>query len=319
MKKFILFASLFLLAGCSEVQLASHVIKRIPGVTGGQSQGTFKVGNPYKIKGVWYTPRESYNHTETGIASWYGPQFHGKQTANGEIFDMNEITAAHRTLQLPSIVRVTNLENGRSLVVRVNDRGPFSRGRIIDLSRKSAELLGFKNQGTAKVKLQLLPEESRKIAELAKQGHDTSGTELAMNDEGLAGRPGRSEISQVDLKRPSTGGRVPDPVEVEELSTPNFKGHMKGGNILPDPIVQELPVTPTNIYVQAGAFSQRANAQDLAQLLQKYANARVYPAIINGQQLYRVRLGPIYDVQGADLLLEQLAAEGQPQAIIVVE
>ena len=118
--------------------------------------GKYKVGNPYQIKGVWYYPKESFDHVETGIASWYGRQFHLKKTANGEIFDMNELTAAHRTLQMPSFVQVTNLENGRSLKLRVNDRGPFAHGRIIDVSRRAAQLLGFERQGTARVRVQIL-------------------------------------------------------------------------------------------------------------------------------------------------------------------
>ena len=93
--------------------------------------GNYKVGKPYKIMGKWYYPKEDYSYSEIGTASWYGKDFHAKYTANGEIYDMNTLTAAHRTLPLPSIVRVTNLENGRSLVLRVNDRGPFAKNRII--------------------------------------------------------------------------------------------------------------------------------------------------------------------------------------------
>ena len=106
---------------------------------------------------------EDLNYIETGIASWYGPNFHGKYTANGEIFDQNLITAAHRTLPLPSVVQVTNLENGRTISMRVNDRGPFAKNRIIDISRRGAQLLGFKEKGTAKVKVKILPDESRRI------------------------------------------------------------------------------------------------------------------------------------------------------------
>jgi rare lipoprotein A len=121
-----LLALLVFLGGCSEVELISHVAKTtMPPVRG---QGTFKVGNPYKVEGRTYYPAETYDYEETGIASWYGNEFKGKRTANGEIFDPNELTAAHRTLQMPSLVRVTNLDNGRSLIVRVNDRGPYSAG-----------------------------------------------------------------------------------------------------------------------------------------------------------------------------------------------
>src|SRR5580692_13063327 len=103
------------------------------------SNGTYKVGQPYQIEGTWYYPREQPDYDETGVASWYGPTFHGQHTANGEIFDANGISAAHRTLPMPVNVRVTNLENGKSLIVRVNDRGPFARGRIIDLSAHAAD------------------------------------------------------------------------------------------------------------------------------------------------------------------------------------
>ena len=126
--------------------------------------GTYKVGNPYQVEGKWYYPKVDLAYDERGVASWYGPNFHGKKTANGEIFDMTLISAAHKTLPMPSVVRVTNLENGRSLIIRLNDRGPFVRGRIIDLSRRAAELLGFSNKGTAMVHVRLLQDESRRAA-----------------------------------------------------------------------------------------------------------------------------------------------------------
>src|SRR5262249_62179017 len=112
------------------------------GSSGGKGvaqRGGYKVGAPYKIDGVTYTPQEEFNHVETGVASWYGPGFHGKSTANGERYDQSERTGAHRTLQMPSIVRVTNLDNGRSTGVRINDPGPFPRSRAIDLSLPPAE------------------------------------------------------------------------------------------------------------------------------------------------------------------------------------
>ena len=128
-----------------------------------QHGGTYKVGNPYKIMGKWYYPKEDYAYSEVGIASWYGEDFHAKKTANGEKYDMNTLTAAHRTLPLPSIVRVTNLENGRSLVLRVNDRGPYAKDRIIDISKRGAQLLGYQTKGTAKVRVEIMAEESRAL------------------------------------------------------------------------------------------------------------------------------------------------------------
>ena len=115
--------------------------------------GIYKVGKPYKIEGKQYTPKINKQYNNIGIASWYGEKFHYKRTANGETFDMNLLTAAHPTLPLPSIAKVTNLKNGRSIIVRINDRGPFKRNREIDLSKRAAEILRFKKQGTTKVRV----------------------------------------------------------------------------------------------------------------------------------------------------------------------
>lgn len=126
-------------------------------------EGYFKIGNPYKIYGITYTPQNYQHYDEVGISSWYGEDFHGKMTANGEIYNLNDMTAAHPTLPMPSLVRVTNLENGKSVIVRVNDRGPFAKNRIIDVSKKAANLLGFQNRGTAKVRVQLLRQETDEL------------------------------------------------------------------------------------------------------------------------------------------------------------
>lgn len=119
-----------------------------------------KIGKPYKIMGKWYTPEYDPSYEEEGIASWYGPGFHGRLTANGEEYDQEAISAAHPTLPLPSIVKVTNLENGREITVRVNDRGPFHEGRIIDLSLGAARLLGV--DGIAKVRVTYLSDETQR-------------------------------------------------------------------------------------------------------------------------------------------------------------
>ena len=116
----------------------------------------FKIGSPYKIGGRWYRPEAVSSYEETGVASWYGSSYHGRLTANGELYDMYALSAAHPTLQLPSLVRVTNLENGRSLVLRVNDRGPFVKNRLIDLSWAAARELGFERQGLARVHVSFL-------------------------------------------------------------------------------------------------------------------------------------------------------------------
>ena len=116
--------------------------------------GTYRVGKPYTVAGRVYVPEEDANYQEEGLASWYGNDFHGRLTANGEVFDMASLTAAHPTLPMPSYARVTNLRNGKSLIVRVNDRGPYHGNRLIDVSNKAAELLEFKGNGVAKVRVE---------------------------------------------------------------------------------------------------------------------------------------------------------------------
>ncbi len=118
--------------------------------------GYKKVGKPYEIRGVRYVPRHDPDYAETGIASWYGDNFHGKATANGEVYNMRALTAAHRTLPLPSLASVTNIRTGKKVIVRINDRGPFRKGRIIDVSAQVAEILGFSKHGVAQVRVQYL-------------------------------------------------------------------------------------------------------------------------------------------------------------------
>ena len=306
--RFIFVVSLLILTGCAEAELASHMAKN---VSGSRSQGNFKVGDPYKVGGKWYKPAESYTFEETGIASWYGPNFHGKSTANGEIFDQNELTAAHKTLQLPSLIRVTNLENGRSLVLRVNDRGPFSRGRVLDVSKKGAELLGFKNKGTARVKIQVLERESLAIAEAARRGENTAGIEVAMNERPM----GQGALGQ----RPGVRQAAVKSVEVTDLQPPaGVTGHSVNGKFYPDAVIKNMPVKPTTIFIQAGSFNNHGNAVRLAERLGQYGNAQVIPAMVNGKQFYRVRI-PAADVPSADALLATVVNAGTRNAIIVVE
>lgn len=239
-------------------------------------RGTYKIGKPYQVAGLWYHPREDFGYIETGTASWYGPDFQGEQTANGETYDMNALTAAHRTLQMPSIARVTNLDNGRSVVVRINDRGPFARDRIIDVSRRAAQMLGFEGRGTAQVRVEVLPEESRRIAELAKSGADS--TRL---DEFMARRYGRQPVIQ--------------------------------------PVRYEVPVQPASLYIQAGAFAMRENAERLKAELSRFGAVRIDTTDANGRTLYRVRLGPLGSVDAAEATLSDLVGSGYSVAQVVVE
>lgn len=158
----------------------------------GPSNGRYKIGSPYQIQGVWYYPSEDWNYQEKGVASWYGPGFHRKKTANGETYDQSKLSAAHRTLPMPCFVRVTNMDNGRSIVVRVNDRGPFARDRIVDVSMRGAQLLGYERLGTANVRLEILTDESKRLAremlqrQRADAVRDNHAEDIARLDEQLA-------------------------------------------------------------------------------------------------------------------------------------
>ncbi len=327
---FALFVALLALSGCAETQFTSHVVKRI--APPGQNEGMFKVGKPYKVDGTWYYPKEQYEYSETGIASWYGPGFHGRNTANGEYFDANELTAAHRTLQMPSLVRVTNLDNGRSVIVRVNDRGPYKRGRVMDVSGKAAELLGFRNIGTARVRLDLLPQESMQIAAAARSGLNTKGYEIAANQGTYAIQSGAvysdvqpaAGFQDYPVAEPAAGPKQDIPFDVAAAPnkaglTPVVPGHTRYGQFYPDAVVTEQPVRLTSIYIQAGSFSSRDNAEGLSVRLRNYGATSIKPAMVNGRGFYRVRIGPIASVAAADFLLGRVIAGGQREAVIVVE
>jgi len=308
-----------LLAGCAETQLVSHTVKVIdppkPAAKADaqppKQPGIYKVGKPYQIDGIWYYPAEDFEYDETGIASWYGAEFHGRPTANGEIFDMNEVTAAHRTLPMPSLVRVTNLDNGRVLLIRVNDRGPFARGRIIDLSRRSAQLLGMDRAGTAKVRVEVMAEESRQLAAIARRRPGADETAVAAAPSG--------KVTVESLPTPgggttgaSAGGAsgASAPVAREQVGTEEPKFSQE---------VVTVPVRPANIYVQAGAFANPTNAQKLSSQLQTIGPAKVERAAVGKTVFWRVRVGPAASVEEADRILERVAQAGFPEAKVVVE
>ena len=324
---FVLISALFLLSSCTEVEFASHIAKSANNDFGGpsdrekyaQQQGNFKIGKPYTVMGQTYVPKETYEYVETGIASWYGPGFHGGRTASGEKYDQHEMTAAHRTLQMPSLVRVTNLGNGKSVIVRVNDRGPFSKGRVMDVSELAARNLGMVGPGTAKVKLELLPMESRAIAAAARNGMKTNGVEIVMNQTGRLPDNYNQYMSGPYAQVASNGTVTPATPAYVETPEGQVPGHIKQGNFYPDPVVTQRPVTPNNIYIQAGAFGNRDNADRLATKLGSLGSTEVQPVNYGGRVLYKVRLGPLDSVPAADNVLNRVLASGQSDAIIVVQ
>lgn len=311
----VVFGCLALLAGCSDTEVAKRDTKRIQAQPEPPpaASGTFKVGNPYQIKNIWYYPRVDYSYDETGIASWYGPGFHGKRTANGEIYDQNALTAAHRTLPMPSLVQVTNLTNGRSIRVRINDRGPFAHGRIIDLSKRAAELLDFRRQGTAKVRVQILEAESRRLVTAAKGGEAPSDAPKAAPVETVA-------VQQL----PAIGEAAPASPEITPVRSGVSQTALLGGgdSAVPDagaPEVTRVAVRRTQVFVQAGAFTEVANAVRMRARLSSLGNVQIARAVVGDTRFYRVRLGPMRTVEQADKTLELLLYNGIKNAKVVVE
>lgn len=300
------------LSACAETQFVMQTAKRL-GQTN-VSHGIYKVGKPYKVAGVWYYPKVDWNYDQTGIASWYGPNFHKKTTANGELFDQWSVSAAHKTLPLPSVVRVTDLDNGRSLVVRVNDRGPFKPGRIIDLSRRAAQLLGFERKGTARVRVQILPYQSQIVAARAKARTggtsfaQTAGTQLTAANSPIKSAPVTSK-PVITRSLPALGApslHAPLPGAVRPLADTT------------NSVVTQGPASKTHLYIQAGAFSDIVNARRVKFRLNNLGVVKITSVPVNGKMLFRVRLGPINNVAEADRLLAQVFQAGYAGARTIV-
>ena len=176
--------------------------------------GTYRIGKPYTVAGRVYVPEEDPNYRAEGMASWYGDDFHGRLTANGEVFDMTSLTAAHPTLPIPSYARVTNIRNGKSLIVRVNDRGPYHGNRLIDVSNKAAELLEFKANGVAKVRVEYVgraPLEGLRRPPAAGHAADRRAGAVAVHGAGRFGPAVRARnvvVRGTDPRRGSDAGRA---------------------------------------------------------------------------------------------------------------
>jgi rare lipoprotein A len=163
-----------------------------PGEPVPKGGGVYRVGNPYVVAGRVYVPEDDPHYHAEGVASWYGSDFHGRSTANGEIFDSESISAAHPTLPLPSYVRVTNLNNGHSLIVRVNDRGPYANNRLIDVSKRAAHLLGFTARGTAMVRVEY-------VGRAPIEGSDDRLLEATLRENGPAPAPSDVRLAATSL------------------------------------------------------------------------------------------------------------------------
>lgn len=272
-------------------------------------QPRYTVGQPYEMGGVWSYPREDFALRETGLATILPDRRVGRVTTNGEIYDPGLLTAAHRTLQLPAILLVTNLENGLSLRVRVNDRGPSQAGRVVGLSRRAAELLGVSAGGT-QVAIAVDSDLSRALTaglpqpEAPRIAIETAPREV-VQAESLAPPPGTQAAAQVRQ------GRSPTPVAAVAVEA--------SAQAVPDRLPEAVSqgyARPGQLYVQANTFTTRSAAQRQAA---RIGGARVEVIGSGRSAEYRVRLGPYGSVGQADAGLEMVRRSGVSDARILVD
>lgn len=304
-------------------------------------RGTYKVGAPYKIDGVTYRPQEEFNRTETGVASWYGPGFHGKSTANGERYDQADRTAAHRTLQMPAVVRVTNIDNGMSTVVRINDRGPFARSRVIDLSRTAAQEIDMIRSGTARVRIEQLSAESMAVRDVAIAGGGPAEQNAAVAQVASGQRtPPAAAPPPVQVAAPPPQAIVippspapqPQPVwattpQPPSVETPVAYVGGRGGGVtvasLASGAVPAAQATSAlaggSFYVQTGAFSTMENAERQRGAVRSYGASEVSQASAGGRDVWRVRLGPYTTADAAGIVADRLKRSGYGDARVVPE
>jgi rare lipoprotein A len=258
-----------------------------------------RVGPPYEAEGRWYVPTPEPGYEQTGTASWYGPTFHGQRTSSGEVFDEAALTAAHPTLPLQSLVQVTNLENGREVMVRINDRGPFAGERLIDMSRGAAQVLGFEGNGQARVHVRYLGPAPRRVdagqgspAPAANPAPPEGPRAHAANDGPVSLTPVRAEAADDML----AGGLA----EVPRQAAPSYAAPAVGG-----------------YFVQVGAFSDLANAHRVRDEV-----SRAGPVVVDvrqtatGGELFRVRVGPWNSREEADSARRSLANLGYGETIV---
>jgi rare lipoprotein A len=297
----------------------------------GSGSGTYTVGSPYEENGIWYYPAVDYNYDRTGTASWYGADFDGKYTANGETYDMNQLTAAHTTLPLPSIVQVTDLQNGRTLQLRVNDRGPFIGGRVIDVSRRAAQLLGFETKGTAPVRVKVLKQESIATAEQAMRNSGRIMVAGAASVSAATPSSPRAAVEPAPMPMAAAGPGItqsPAPVLTAQAAMPPSAAAPEPEIVAGSASASEMPPSSSisvavsggpsgRLYIQAGAFSLRDNAQRVQLRIAGLGAVRVTTTSVNGIEMYRVRLGPIENTGEADRLLARVVDSGYPGARLV--
>ncbi len=314
--------------------------------------GVYHIGEPYQVSGNWYTPREEPTYDRIGRASWYGELFHGRRTANGEIYDMDRLSAAHPTLPLPVYAQVTNLANGRTIVVRINDRGPYARDRVIDLSRRSAELLGFRANGTTDVRVRYLRRaplngddsyEQRFAASQswarsqfaanvpAKKNSAITLASAPVEDTLPAENPENIALPWKAAAPPESSAPIesaPDTAQVGWKASPRWASLPASAAAGPASVDRPVGLGSSparsrtqsqGILVQAGSFKTKDNADRATTVLGGIAPVDVAPVEIGGEVYFRVRVGPFADENAAQSALSQVTKAGYQGARIVLK
>ena len=319
------------LSACATVQpkYAAWKPELVHGTLPSGAGGRYKVGEPYQVAGIWYVPKEQPNYDETGTASWYGDAFNNKPTANGEVFDMHAISAAHPTLPMPSMVEVTNLDNGKSLQVRVNDRGPYVGGRLIDLSHAAAHELGYDNRGLAHVRVRYVgPAPLGETASKAPPSFVKEGLGLAASATGSLMSGALAVAAPIAVASATLPPALPAVASTALPAVGSAGLPASGLATAPEPATSALtapPVPPASTYtvpapiyrVQAGAFADAAKAARIAAQLGETAEATVEAVDLNGVTLYRVLVAGGEQLASASTLREKVASLGYPDARIV--
>ncbi len=314
MIKILLIIFFSFLSSCTSVELAANLGKKALFQNNqiNRFNGKYKIGNPYVVDGKRYYPKKNLNYDEKGIASWYGPKFHGKLTANGEIFNQYKLTAAHKTLPIPSAVKVTNLKNNKSLIVRINDRGPFVNDRIIDLSYQSAKRLNLLKSGKGFVRVQLLRSESLMLEKLAKKGQFPEIDEITKRTTPPINQVSHSKVSikkigetnlvvnsENEFKEKKTIGQIEDVQKKVQALKINGKSY--------------------KIWIQIASFSNKKSAYILKTKFNTIKNINVNRANLKGKFFYRVRVGPFKEINDTKEIYNFLINSGMEGTKIFVE
>lgn len=261
-----------------------------------------RVGPPYEANGQWYVPTPEPGYEQTGTASWYGPNFNGQRTASGETYDQTALTAAHPTLPIPSLVQVTNLENGREVIVRVNDRGPFVGNRLIDVSQGAAQVLGMDRNGTARVHVRYLGPAPRHVnSDGSAAPVSTQVAPVAPPQTAQPAEEGPASLLPPSSAAPTLAGAPLDETPYQA----------------PAPAPQYAAVGAGSYFVQVGAFSDPANAQRVRDAVGAAGPVSVdVRRASSGAELFRVRVGPWQSRDEADTARQTLASLGYGEAVV---